>query len=287
MHRGSGRQVRGRGGRMAWRGVGVRAGAAVLWVCAAVFWAAAGAAPDRAQAAQGLPPSPWAGQGQVPVLQASHVAACTACHGPQGRATPSGYFPRIAGKPQEYLFQQLLNFRDGRRSYPLMGHLLQHLGDDYLQGMAQYFSRLEVPYPPPEPPASTAARLARGAQLVHQGDAARRIPACSQCHGATLMGSLPAVPGLLGLSRDYLNSQLGAWRTGHRAARAPDCMAQVAQALALEDVADVSAWLATQPVPQPAKPEAAKAVRWPLACGAAPHPADVPTARVGTSKGGR
>lgn len=220
-----------------------------------------------------LPASPWASRGAVPVLGASHVAACMACHGPEGRATPSGYFPRIAGKPQEYLYQQLLNFRDGRRSYPLMGHLLEHLGDDTLQAMAQYFAALDVPYPPPSPPAAAAGRLARGAQLVREGDTARGIPACTQCHGAQLTGSLPAVPGLLGLSRDYLNSQLGAWRAGRRAARAPDCMAQVAQALALEDVADLSAWLATQPVPQPSRAAPPSAARWPLACGAAPHPA--------------
>lgn len=236
-----------------------------LWAqaCAALAAGAAGTAES--------PPSPWASQATVPTLQASHVAACTACHGPQGRATPSGYFPRIAGKPEEYLYQQLLNFRDGRRSYPLMGHLLQHQSDAMLHGMARYFAALDLPYPPPEPPASTAARLARGAQLVREGDAARGIPACTQCHGAQLTGSLPAVPGLLGLSRDYLNSQLGAWRTGRRAARAPDCMAQVAKGLALEDVADLSAWLATQAVPVPAHAAAPSSARWPLPCGAAPQ----------------
>ncbi|WP_414646947.1 c-type cytochrome [Comamonas sp. UBA7528] len=254
---------------MRWPGLA----AAALWaaLCAAIGAGAAQAAPASAPLSS---PSPWAGQGVVPRLQDSHVAACTACHGPQGRATPSGYFPRIAGKPEEYLYQQLLNFRDGRRSYPLMGHLLQHLDDGMLQGMARYFAALEVPYPPPEPPASTAARLARGAQLVRQGDAARGIPACTQCHGDQLTGSLPAVPGLLGLSRDYLNSQFGAWRTGRRAARAPDCMAQVAKGLALEDVADLSAWLATQPVPVPSKPAAPAAARWPLPCGAAPQPGE-------------
>ena len=40
------------------------------------------------------------------------------------------------------------------------------------------------------------------------------------------------VPGLLGLPVDYLNAQLGAWRTGARRAEAPDCMAQIAQRLA-------------------------------------------------------
>ena len=47
---------------------------------------------------------------------AQRTLACTACHGPQGRAAPDGYYPRLAGKPAGYLYHQLLNFRDGRRS---------------------------------------------------------------------------------------------------------------------------------------------------------------------------
>ncbi len=43
------------------------------------------------------------------------VLACTACHGQEGRAAPDGYHPRIAGKPAQYLFNQLVNFREGRR----------------------------------------------------------------------------------------------------------------------------------------------------------------------------
>src|SRR4051794_11756086 len=42
---------------------------------------------------------------------AQRVLACTGCHGPQGRAAPDGYYPRIAGKPPGYLYNQLLNFR--------------------------------------------------------------------------------------------------------------------------------------------------------------------------------
>ena len=63
---------------------------------------------------------------------APRVLACVACHGREGRATNQGYFPRIAGKPAGYLYNQLLNFRDGRRSYPPMALLLEHLTDGYL-----------------------------------------------------------------------------------------------------------------------------------------------------------
>lgn len=197
----------------------------------------------------------------------TRVLACIACHGKEGRATPEGYFPRIAGKPAGYLYHQLLNFRDGRRSYPQMGYLLEHLTDDYLREMAEHFAALDVPYALPPTPQIAPATLERGRVLVQQGDAARDIPACVQCHGQTLTGVQPAIPGLLGLPRDYLNSQLGAWKTGQRHAQAPDCMAEVTQKLTPEDVSAVSAWLSTQRVPGGGKPAAQLPAPLPIRCG--------------------
>jgi cytochrome c553 len=203
---------------------------------------------------------------------AQRVQACTACHGPQGRAGPDGYYPRIAGKPAGYLYNQLVSFREQRRHYRLMNHLLQGLPDDYLREIAEYFAGLEVPYPPPQPTAGTAEMLQRGRALVTQGDAARGLPACVSCHGAAMTGLAPNIPGLLGLPRDYLNSQLGAWKTRQRQAHAPDCMAQVAQLLATDDVAALSSWLAAQPLPASPKAVSALPEPLPLRCGSAPPP---------------
>ena len=191
--------------------------------------------------------------------------ACTGCHGEQGRAAADGYYPRIAGKPAAYLHEQLLAFRDGRRRYALMAHLLEPLTDDYLHELAQHFATLNPPYPPPQPLPADAAQVARARQLVTQGDAARQLPACSACHGAALTGVLPAVPSLLGLPRDYLTAQLGAWRSGTRTARTPDCMADIARRLAPEDIAALSAWLAAQPVAGGAAAALPKAM--PMRCG--------------------
>lgn len=214
-------------------------------------------------AALAAPPVPAA-----TVDMAPRVLACTVCHGKEGRSTPDGYFPRIAGKPAGYLYNQLRNFREGRRSYPPMAYLLEHLTDDYLQDMAAHFAALDMPYAPPPAPQAPPSALAQGRQLVLQGDAARGLPACVQCHGAALTGVAPAIPGLLGLPRDYLNSQLGAWQTGQRRAAAPDCMAQVARRLTPQDVSAVTAWLAAQPVPGHGKPAASLPARLPLDCGA-------------------
>nr|WP_231379662.1 c-type cytochrome [Polaromonas sp. CG_9.11] len=212
---------------------------------------------------------------------AQRTLACTACHGPQGRAAPDGYYPRLAGKPAGYLYNQLLNFREGRRHYGLMTGLIDPLSDVYLLEMAQYFASLDVPYPAPLPPQAPAAVLRRGQQLVMQGDSDRRLPACIQCHGQAMTGVVPAVPGLLGLPRDYLNAQLGAWKAGQRRAHAPDCMRDIVSRLSLEDINAVASWVAAQPLPadtHPASaPPAAAPGNDPLRCGSAPLPvADMP-----------
>lgn len=205
---------------------------------------------------------------------AQRTQACTACHGKEGRAASDGYYPRIAGKPAGYLYHQLLNFRDGRRHYGLMVQMVDPLSEAYLLEIAQYFSQLDLPYPAPQPSNVTAEVLRRGQTLVQQGDAARQIPACVQCHGAALTGVAPNIPGLLGLPRDYLNAQLGAWRTGLRRAHAPDCMGAVARQLSLDEVNAATNWLAAQPLPANTHPATALPAVLPgakaIACGTAP-----------------
>lgn len=190
----------------------------------------------------------------APHPMAERTAACTACHGAQGKAGPDGYYPRLAGKPAGYLYNQLRNFQEGRRHYTLMAGLLAPLGPDYLRDMATYFSNLEVPYPAPVRSSAPAAVLERGKTLVLQGDRALGIPACVLCHGQALTGVAPTTPGLLGLPRDYLNAQLGGWQTGQRKAHAPDCMADIARKLGVDDLNAATQWLSSQPLPASTKP---------------------------------
>jgi cytochrome c553 len=206
----------------------------------------------------------------VPDTIAQRTIACTVCHGKEGRSTNLGYFPRIAGKPAGYLYSQLLNFRDGRRYNNLMSPLLANLSDAYLREIADYFAAQDLPYPPPQSASLPASARERGQTLVRQGDKARNLPACTSCHGFAMTGREPGIPGLLGLPRDYLNAQLGAWRTGQRKATAPDCMHEIAQRLDMADVSALSDWLATQPVPVPAKAVSASSFPLPVACGKVP-----------------
>ena len=217
---------------------------------------------------------------------AERTRACTACHGDQGRAGPDGYYPRLAGKPAGYLHNQLRNFAQGRRHYELMARLVDPLTDAYMGEMAQYFADLKLPYPAPTANnAITPERLAKGQQLVTQGDATRGLPACTQCHGTRLTGMKPNVPGLLGLPLDYLNAQLGAWQTGQRRAHAPDCMAEIVKRMPAQDLIAVSSWLARQPLPADTRPAdgppAGPALPEALRCGSAPELSTSRTAQTG------
>lgn len=206
---------------------------------------------------------------------AERTRACTACHGDQGKAGPDGYYPRLAGKPAGYLFNQLKNFQEGKRHYTLMTRLVDPLSDAYLLEIAQYYANLKLPYPAPAMPSErvSAQVLKRGKQLALEGDAAKDVPACSACHGAKLTGVQAHVPGLLGLPLDYLNAQLGAWQTHQRKARQPDCMKEVVARLQSEDLVAVATWLSTQHIPTDTAP--ASKVSSPLKaswqCGSAPE----------------
>ncbi len=191
---------------------------------------------------------------QVANTIAQRVQACTGCHGKEGRATQVGYFPRIAGKPAGYLYQQLLNFRENRRHNPAMASLIENLSDAYLRDMAEYFAALDLPYPAAQTTGASRAELERGETLIRRGDAAKKIPACDQCHGTSLTGVLPGVPGLLGLSKDYLIAQLGSWQTGQRHAGVPDCMEKIASRLSPDDVGALTTWLSSQNLPNDTKP---------------------------------
>lgn len=206
---------------------------------------------------------------RVPDTIAQRAAACIACHGREGASTNAGYFPRLAGKPAGYLFNQLVSFRDGRRFNADMAYMVQHLSDDYLREIAEYFANLDYPYPPVAATSDASpALLARGKALALEGDAARGIPACVACHGTALTGVQPAIPALVGLPRLYLASQLGSWLTNSRHALPPDCMTEVGLKLTTEDVNAVASWLALQPVPANAKAAPALPGRAPMACSA-------------------
>jgi cytochrome c553 len=198
----------------------------------------------------------------------ARAQGCATCHGAHGEGVKDLNFPRIAGKPSGYLWNQLRNFRDGQRSYPPMNYLVAYLHDDYLKELAGYFAAQSIKQPAPLEPDSAAP--AAGERLVTQGDAANGVPACVLCHGKLLTGIEPGIPGLVGLNSRYIAAQLVSWRVGTRHARSPDCMREIASRLSETQIREVSAWLAAQPIPTPAEPAIAGTWKTAIPCGSEP-----------------
>ena len=211
--------------------------------------------------------APGAEPAKVPDTLEQRLLACALCHGDNGEGlVKNEYYPRLAGKPALYLYNQLVNFRDRRREYPLMNYMVAFQTDAYLFEIASHYAKLQPPFPRPSTRAS-AQELALGGKLVNEGDPARKLPACVSCHGKALTGLEPAVPGLLGLYPPYIAAQMGAWKDNKRHAMAPDCMHDVAQLLTPTDFSAITAWLVAQPVPASPKPAPAGSLTLPLECG--------------------
>ncbi len=197
----------------------------------------------------------------------ARVQGCVTCHGQSGQGTNNGYFPRIAGKPAGYLYNQLIAFRDGSRKYPPMNYLVAYLPDAYLREIAEHFAQQRPAFGAHKDASADPALLNRGQVLASAGDAQKGVPACMACHGAGLTGMDPGIPGLVGLQSAYIAAQLTRWRVGDRHASEPDCMKRIATRLSEADVAAVATWLGQQDPPKDPSPESSNLVRMPLACG--------------------
>lgn len=146
----------------------------------------------------------------------ARLAACAYCHGNQGQGDMDrrgGVYPRLAGQPAGYLYEQMSQFVSGARTgvppVVVMRRLLETLSPEYMQRIAEFYQDATPGYPPPRPAA--AAELNEGRALVEHGSPAQGVPACATCHGAELQGQQPATPALAGQDDRYLTVQFMHW----------------------------------------------------------------------------
>jgi cytochrome c553 len=90
-----------------------------------------------------------------------------------------------------------------------------------------------------------AVHLARGHQLAFQGDEAKRVQACNNCHGPDGVGVPHAAPYLAGQSAEFLASALKAFQDGTRKNDAGELMRSVAGRLDDADIAAVAGYFAS------------------------------------------
>ena len=70
------------------------------------------------------------------------IAACMSCHGPSGHGIPPSY-PRVSGQVSEYLEAQLLAFKSGTRSDPIMNPIAFALSEEQIKQLALYMSAIK------------------------------------------------------------------------------------------------------------------------------------------------
>ena len=139
------------------------------------------------------------------------VAVCGACHGQDGNS-PAGAFPSLAGQGEKYLYKQMVDIKDGRRSAVTMTGLLDGYSDQQIMDIAAYYASQQT-----KVGAASADLVALGDKVYRAGIARKNIAACTACHSPNGNGNRAAAfPALSGQWPEYTIAQLKAFRSGER-----------------------------------------------------------------------
>jgi cytochrome c553 len=185
--------------------------------------------------------------------QAKAATICIGCHGPAGVSlVPT--FPNVAGQKAAYLYHELLRYKAGSpKDSPMIG-VMAAVDDADIANLSVYYASLA--------PSTSIAPIAdqsvfdRGAELFRAGDPARGVPPCQGCHGEDGDGvdigderhPFAAYPRLRHQQATYLSARLQAYRDGKLADTSNDfAMTGIAARLSDDDIAAISAWLASAP----------------------------------------
>ncbi len=156
---------------------------------------------------------------------------CLACHGPDGNSTQPQY-PVLAGQTARYIYLQLKDFKEARRSEPQMDPFIKDLSRQDMFDIAAYFAA--------QKPRATAfkadpTRAARGKAKADE-------TLCTMCHLGGFIGQ-NEIPRVAGQQYEYVIKQMRDFKTGKRTNDAGN-MASVSKTLSDQDIEDLGHYLA-------------------------------------------
>ena len=67
---------------------------------------------------------------------------CQACHGLDGKSVLPEY-PNLAGQHESYMEKALRDYRDGRRTNPIMAPMAANLSDQDIKDLAAWYAKQE------------------------------------------------------------------------------------------------------------------------------------------------
>src|SRR2546429_303465 len=158
--------------------------------------------------------------------------ACAACHGADGNPA-TGQFPVLAGQTARYLYLQLKDFKEGRRSEPTMAPIVAKLSTQDMLDLAEYFAAQK---PKPIAYRPDAARVARGKKKADE-------VLCTMCHLGGFSGQ-NEIPRVAGQHPEYVIKQLKAFKARVRTNDAGS-MTSVAQTITEQDIEDLAHYVSS------------------------------------------
>ena len=159
------------------------------------------------------------------------AAGCVICHGPNGNSSNAA-FPILAGQTFRYLYLQLKDFNEGRRSDPLMTAPAQNLSKQDMLDLAEYFAAQK------QKPNGFKADDAKAARGKRKSDEVL----CPMCHLGGFSGQND-IPRVAGQHFDYVVKQLKDFKARTRTNDAGN-MTSVAKTLSEEDIDDLAHYIA-------------------------------------------
>jgi len=163
---------------------------------------------------------------------AAKTATCEACHGPKGNST-DGAYPIIAGQNARYIYLELRDFKEGRRSNPLMSPMAAAMTKQDMLAYADYFAgqkaRATAFKPDPQ-------KAALGKQKADE-------TLCSMCHQGEFAGQ-NEIPKVAGQHPEYVIKQLMDFKNHVRTNDAGN-MSSVSKTLSSEDMENIANYIAT------------------------------------------
>jgi cytochrome c553 len=156
---------------------------------------------------------------------------CAACHGADGNAV-AGEFPNLAGQTWRYLYVQLRDFKEGRRSNPVMAPLVAALSRDDMVDIANFYAAQTLR------PAAFAVDEAK----ARLGKAKADETLCTMCHLGGFLGQ-NEIPRVAGQNYAYVVAQLKAFKERTRTNDA-GTMTSVARTLSDADMENLGHYLA-------------------------------------------
>jgi cytochrome c553 len=170
--------------------------------------------------------------GQNVEAGAKKAEVCFACHGPNGNSADAK-FPILAGQTARYLYLQVKDFKEGRRTEPTMEPLVKDLSRDDMFDLAAFFAAQRPRLPQFDPDETRAARGKRKAEET----------LCTMCHLGAYQGQ-NEIPRLAPQHYAYIVKQLQDFK-GRRRTNDAGNMAAVSRTLSESDIEDLGHFLAS------------------------------------------